>query len=414
MRRALLATAFALLVVLGGGVAYYLHVKHLARDVKGSSTVEFVPTETVPPKPEEPGVAWPTYGHDPERLRFANGVSLAPPFKVVWTFRARNLVEFPPAVAYGRLFFANNSGTMFAVGAANGRKAWSYGSHRCVAASPAVDGHVVFESFLNEPPCNQPASSSLTGEVIAFAVGTGRVIWRRTIGPSESSPLVAGSSVFVGDWNGHVWALRSRTGKTRWVTKLGGQVKAGVAISGGRLFIGDYSGHVYALSATSGKVLWQANAQPRFGHAGTFYATPAVAYGRVYVGSTDGKLYSFGAASGKLRWSQSTGGYVYSSAAIWRGRVYVGSYSHRFFALDAATGAILWQFTANGPISGSPTVIAGRVYFATLKGTTYALDARSGRQLWTFPDGKYSPIVADATRVYLVGNAKLYGLIERR
>jgi outer membrane protein assembly factor BamB len=161
-------------------------------------------------------------------------------------------------------------------------------------------------------------------------------------------------------------------------------------------------------------VLWQANGQPRFGHAGTFYATPAVAYGRVYVGSTDGKLYSFGAASGKLRWSQSTGGYVYSSAAIWRGRVYVGSYSHRFFALDAATGAILWQFTANGPISGSPTIIAGHVYFATLNGTTYALDARSGRQLWTFPDGKYSPIVADATRVYLVGNAKLYGLIERR
>ena len=94
----------------------------VARDVKGSSTVEFVPTETVPPKPKEPGVAWPTYGHDPERLRFANGVSLAPPFKVVWTFRARSLVEFPPAVAYGRLFFANNSGTMFAVGAENGAR----------------------------------------------------------------------------------------------------------------------------------------------------------------------------------------------------------------------------------------------------------------------------------------------------
>ena len=106
--------------------------------------------------------------------------------------------------------------------------------------------------------------------------------------------------------------------------------------------------------------------------------------------------------------------YVYSSAAVWRDRVYVGSYSHRFFCMDAATGNILWQFKANGPISGSPTVIAGRVYFATLKGTTYALDARTGGQVWTYPDGKYSPVVADADRLYLTGNARIYGLVEKR
>lgn len=415
MKRALIATAVAvLLIVAGAGVAYYLHVRQQARDVKGSSTVEFVPTETVATKPAEPGVAWPTFGHDPERLRFANGVSLAPPFRRVWTFHARNLVEFPPAVAYGRLFFANNVGVMFGIGAANGRKAWSYGSHRCVAASPAVDRHVVFETFLNGPPCNRKPSPSLTGEVIAFAVGTGRIIWRKTIGPSESSPLAVGATVFVGDWNGNVWALRRRTGKLRWVTKLHGQVKGGVAISGNRLFVGDYSSHVYALSATSGRVLWQAKAQPRFGHAGNFYGTPAVAYGRVYIGGTDGKVYSYGAASGKLRWSQSTGGFVYASLAVWHDRVYAGSYSHRFFCLDAATGAILWQFKANGPISGSATIVAGRVYFATLKGTTYALDVTTGAQVWTFPDGKYSPVVADAKRLYLVGSAKLYGLVEQR
>jgi outer membrane protein assembly factor BamB len=160
-------------------------------------------------------------------------------------------------------------------------------------------------------------------------------------------------------------------------------------------------------------VLWQAKAQPRFGSSGRFYATPSVAYGRVYVGATDGKVYSFGAASGRLRWSQSTGGYVYSSTAIWRDRVYAGSYSKRFYCFDAATGRILWQFEANGAISGSPTVIAGRVYFATLAGRTYALDARTGRELWTYPDGKYSPVVADAKRLYLVGYAKVYGLVER-
>jgi outer membrane protein assembly factor BamB len=414
VKRALLAAGVViLLALLGAGVAYYLHVKHASRDIKGSSTVEFVTTQTAPPPPPEPGIAWPFYGYDSERLRFKNGSALAPPFHRVWTFHARNLVEFPPTVGYGRLFFANNEGVLFAIGAKNGRKAWDYVSHRCVAASPALDRHVVYMAFMNFPPCNR-SGSKLTGEVAAFSVGTGRVIWKRKIGPSESSPVLVGGTVFVGDWNGRVWALRRKTGKPYWVTKLHGQVKGGVAISGNRLYVGDYSGHVYALNLTSGKILWQASSQPRFGNTGTFYATPAVAYGRVYVGATDGKMYSYGATSGKLRWSHGTGGYVYSSAAVWRDRVFVGSYSHTFFCFDAATGAIKWKYKANGPISGSPTVIAGRVYFATLKRRTYALNARTGTLVWTFPDGKYSPVVADDKRVYLVGYAKVFGLVERR
>jgi outer membrane protein assembly factor BamB len=51
------------------------------------------------------------------------------------------------------------------------------------------------------------------------------------------------------------------------------------------------------------------------------------------------------------------------------------------------------------------------VYFATLAGRTYALDARSGALLWTFPDGKYSPVVADSKRLYLIGYARIYGLV---
>jgi outer membrane protein assembly factor BamB len=415
VKRWLLAVAaIVVLAVVGAGIAYYLHVKHAGRDIKGSSTVEFVTTQAAPPPPKEPGVAWPTYGYDSERVRFVNGNDLAPPFRSIWAFHAHKLVEFPPAVAYGRLFFANNSGVLYAIGAKNGRKAWEFDSHRCVAASPAVDRHVVYEAFLNAPPCNRKPGAKLSGEVIALTVGTGRVLWRHTIGPSESSPLVAGATIYVGDWDGRVWALRRRTGKPRWVTKLHGQVKSGVALSGNRLYVGDYSGRMYALSATSGRILWSTNAQPRFGHTGTFYATPAVAYGRVYAGATDGKMYSFGASTGKIRWSQGTGGYVYSSAAVWRDRVFVGSYSKRFYCFDAATGAVKWQFKANGPISGSPTVIAGRVYFATLKERTYALDARTGDLDWTFPDGKYSPVVADSERLYLVGYAKVYGLVQLR
>ena len=39
----------------------------------------------------------------------------------------------------------------------------------------------------------------------------------------------------------------------------------------------------------------------------------------------------------------------------------------------------------------------------TARTATYALDARTGKLVWTFPDGQYSPLVADEERVYLVG-----------
>ena len=72
-----------------------------------------------------------------------------------------------------------------------------------------------------------------------------------------------------------------------------------------------------------------------------------------------------------------------------------------------------WYWKRKGIVSGSPTIMNGVVYFATLKERTYALDARNGRLLWTFQDGKYTPVVADRDRLYLVGHARVYGMVER-
>jgi outer membrane protein assembly factor BamB len=413
VKRLLIAVAVLVLLAAGGVGAYVLYVEREGRDVRGSPTVEFVPTAETEPQtlPREPDIPWPTYGFNQQRLRAAD-FQHRPPFRRLWWFGARTLVEFPPAIGYGRLYFTNNTGVLYAVGAANGRRGWRFKSGRCVAASPAVAHRLVYQAFLNPLPCNRN-DPSLEGEVIAFAPGSGRIRWRTKIGPSESSPLVSGKYLYVGDWRGNVYALQARTGAVLWRAKTDGRVKAALALSGGRVYVGAYDGRLYAFDARTGRRIWRSSSQTRLAGLGNFYSTPAVAYGRVYLGSTDGKVYSFGATSGKLRWSQDTGGYVYASPAVWRRRILVGSYSGRFYALDAATGDVRWRFDANGPISGSPTVLDGVVYFATLKERTYALDARNGRQLWTFPDGKYSPAVADDERLYLVGYARVYGLTAR-
>lgn len=386
-----------------------------AEDVRGSSTQEFVTTAAPQPKPPPaPGVAWPTWGYANVRDRAAP-YAHRPPYRRLWTFRARRLLEFPPAVAYGRLYLTNNSGETFALDAETGRVVWRHAGRRCTAASPAVAGGVVYQAFLNRPPCNSDRSpAELDGEVVAFDARTGRVRWRARLGPTESSPLVAGGLVVVGDWRGDVTALDRRTGRVRWRSRTGGRVKGAVAQSGRRLFVGAYDGRLYSFALGTGRQLWASGSQAGLTGRGTFYATPAVAYGRVYIGSTDGKVYSFGATSGDLIWSHGTGGYVYSSPAVSRGLVYAGSYSGRLFAFDAATGDVAWEAETGGEVSGAPTVLAGLVYVATLAGRTLAFDARTGRPSWRFPDGKYTPLAADRERVYLVGHTRVYGLAPRR
>ena len=418
MKRWLIVAAAVLLVAAGALAGYVLYKRDKSADVRGSSTVEFVTTEEeepVPPPAAEDalGIVWPLNGYDVERQRVGPFL-LQPPFRRVWTFRARNLLEFPPAIAYGRLYFTNNSGVMFAVNAKTGKRAWKKPIGRCVAASPAAADHTVYQVFLNRPPCNSKAKPGrLEGEVIAFASGFGKIRWRTRIGPSESSPLVVDGVVYVGDWRGRVYALDAETGRVRWTFQGKGRIKGAIARSGNRLYVGTYDGYVYALRAATGKVIWRTRSQDRLGGRGQFYSTPTIAYGRVYIGSTDGKVYSFGAASGKLRWSQGTGGYVYSSPAVWRKTVYVGSYSGRFYALDAATGDLRWRYDAKSHISGSATVIDGVVYVSSFDEQTFGLDARSGKLVWTFPDGKYAGVVADRERLYLAGHARLYGLVQR-
>src|SRR5436305_9508887 len=157
MRRALVS--LAVLVLLGGGAlaAFALYRKHQGRDVRGSSSVEFVPTVApAPPPPTNPEtlkVPWPTYGLVPERTREIAGLGLRPPFRRVWTYHAGSLIEFPPAIGYGRLYFSTNAGDFTAINTRTGKRAWRFRSRRCVAAAPAIHDNVVFESFMNRPPC---------------------------------------------------------------------------------------------------------------------------------------------------------------------------------------------------------------------------------------------------------------------
>jgi outer membrane protein assembly factor BamB len=412
MRRWLVAgLALLVLGVAGAGAAWWWNERQ-THDIRGSSTKEFVTTEQTTTRAieeieQEP---WPIYGLTPERTRNAVDFHHRPPYRRDWVVLGHGLIEFPPVIAYGTLYFANIGGTLFAVDAETGRLLWRRELGYISAASPAVGDGVLYQPLLNRPGTPRDASSGL---MVAIDTKTGKDIWRLRTGAVESSPLLLDGTLYFGTFDENLYALDAKTKRVRWKLKTGGEVKGGPAYWRGTIYTGSYDGKVYAADAKTGKLQWSSGSQAGLRGAGNFYASPAVAYGRVFIGNTDGKVYAFGARSGDLIWAKTTGNYVYSSAAVADRTVFVGSYDRRLYALDAATGDVKWSTPVNGAVSGSPTIMAGLVYFSTLKGRTYAVDERSGKIAWRFPDGEYTPLVADEQHAYIVGRSKVYALSDR-
>lgn len=426
----------AVVLTLGAGTALGAWAWHeqRPRDVRGSATTEFVPELRPPPPPPAPakrtdlGEEWPTYGYDVYRTHLAPTTwNLRPPFKGLWVLKARADIEFPPSVAYGKVYVAQQKGRFFAVNARTGKIVWTRNFPNCAAASPTISEGIVYQAFMHPLPCQKHLGGA-RGFVIAWDARNGKPLWRFVAGSVESSPLVVNKRLYFGSWDGKLYALAlrgRRKPRVQWTFDAGDEVTAAPAYANGTIYIATSSGTVYAVHAGNGKLRWRATSFSRFGRREYFYATPSVAYGRVFVGNADGTVYAFGAGTGELLWARSVGTYVYTAPAVWRKAVYVGTWDGNFVALDAATGDTRWRYDAPASITGAPTVLDGIVYFATCgrcgvggqrrvevgPRMTIGLDARNGKEVWRYPDGKYSPVVADRRRLYLIGRNKVYALI---
>jgi outer membrane protein assembly factor BamB len=373
------------------------------------------PPAPTPPKPRPPSdLAWPLYGYDLARTRaFPHGQKLDPPLLTGWRFNDGALLEFPPVIYDNTLYFEDANGWAKAVRTTDGHLLWEHRVGTLAAASPALDirHQLVFFTLLSN---RRGASVPGGGSVVAVSLKTGKTVWSHALPPgSESSPLVHGLSVFLGDQGGTVYSFRTYDGHLNWTFSASGAVKGGVAFAHDTIYFGDYGGHVYAVNAANGREVWSA------GGGGTFYSTPAVAFGRVYLGNTGGSVDAYWANSGAEAWSASTGAYVYASPAVadipgLGPTVYIGSYDGTVYAYDAASGGVRWRHPAGGRIDGSATVLGNVVFYSSLgSNTTAGLDVRTGRKVFSFPDGEFSQVITDGKVVFLIGYSTIYQMIPR-
>lgn len=145
-----------------------------------------------------------------------------------------------------------------------------------------------------------------------------------------------------------------------WSFASGGWVTGTPIVADGTVYIGSWDGKMYALRESDGSQRWSFTADTSSDNCGFTYgidSTAAVVDGKLYFGSAGCTLYSLDAASGNLIWrtqldDYSKGFHLWSSPLVVDGKIYVGLASHcdhpcvrgRVICLNAADGRVLWTF----------------------------------------------------------------------
>lgn len=360
----------------------------------GSGPVESV-TGSAPATTDD--VPWPMFGRVEQRTHYIPDAP-DPPFHMLWEFFAKQLIEFPPVLANGRVIVVNKTGKVFAVDAKTGKVVRQAQLSSDVTGPAYADGIVYL--------------ARLDGTLTALDAASVKTKWDfKASSKLESSPLVAEGKVYFGSDDGTFYALDAKTGKVEWQAKLGHQVKASPSFDDGTVYVGDYEGTIWALDASSGKKKWSTDTLrlPPGGGEGGFYSSPAVAFGDVYEARTDGVIYALHADDGKLDWQFPTSNSIYSSPAAAEvpgtpATVYVGSYDHQLYALEADSGKKRWVFNVGGVVPGTPTVVGKTVYTSSFQNKkTFGVDAKTGKQVFEWGSAGFTPMISDGTNVYLTG-----------
>ena len=262
--------------------------------------------------------------------------------------------------------------------------------------------------------------ASIEGSIVAFDTSDGSRLWDEILGTADSeiaiygTPAVAEGLVYVGGYNGKVYAINSESGALRWVYPREDNLEpivGALVVSQGRLYFGCSDGKVYTLDAATGDRVGEL-----FQTEDKIWSTPVIEGGTLYVGSFDDRLYALDIQSGNEKWRFETEGAVGSVPLVHGNTVYVGSFDAHVYAVNATDGSLKWRSEAEaiGWFWARPVIYGDVIYAPCIDGKVYLLDAASGREVAPAIDlGSpivSSPVLVDGRVIVASQEGKIYSL----
>ncbi len=257
-----------------------------------------------------------------------------------------------------------------------------------IYGTPVVSGDLVYIGGYN-------------GKIYAFNSSSLAVRWvyprEGNLQPIVGGPVVAQGKVYFGCSDGKVYVLDAATGDYEWEFETGDKIWSTLTIDGDTLFIGSFDNKLYALNATDGSLKWE------FETGGAIVSTPLVYDNTVYIGSFDRYLYAIYATDGSPRWKFMGENWFWAKPVAYNNTVYAGCLDGKVYALDVRNGDKVAEFNLESPVSSSPVVVNSSIIFASRKGVIYSLDTGSNelKRLADIEEEVYGPLCASEGVVYI-------------
>lgn len=381
----------------------------------------------VPPPSEPRGIT--CFRGNPERNLSGVGPVPRRP-RLLWRFRTKTKFEGPheqrgdrsltpgtpwygtgwtgqPCILDGRVYFGSTDSYVYCLDGQTGAEVWHYGNHHSIKGSISIhDGRIYHGGRDNKIHCY-----TLDGQMV----------WETRIGQdTDSNPIIARGTLFIGGEDNSVYALDPDTGRIRWrYQPTAGSCESSPCYAEGVIVIGSSGGMLYCLNPSSGKPIWIVPT------GGDGDPTPVYMNGRVYHavetgGAVEGgRVYCIDVGRGEMVWDRRLPRGVWATAAVNQelNRVYIGCNNGTLYCLDGDTGDSIWERSLGSRIWSSPVVTDGCVLVGVRDGTLWCLDETEGAPIWVFDEGfdiDSTPAVADGLIVIGSQNGWVYGIGEDR
>jgi outer membrane protein assembly factor BamB len=205
----------------------------------------------------------------------------------------------------GRIYAESDMNTVYALNAMTGARIWQSPTINAAMGNPVIGDGLVFVgagdtgfSFQSVLRYASGAPGVTRGmgfaAVYAFDENTGRQVWKfDTKGEDMPSLSYLGGKVYIGNGDGHMYALDAKTARPAWITSVGGFDSMSSTnywhdpATGQDLVFAGFSdpNYLYAFDAQTGKVVWHIlaryNAGGRYG-----IVNPVIVGGTMYLGNS--------------------------------------------------------------------------------------------------------------------------------
>ncbi|MEZ0224882.1 MAG: PQQ-binding-like beta-propeller repeat protein [Alphaproteobacteria bacterium] len=335
-------------------------------------------------------------------------------FAPVWTAPLKNEPLAGPIVAGDLLLLGTFSATLDAISRIDGKPVWSIKKHEPVFTNPAVLKHAGY--------VGEGLHTAVSAGITAFSLPEGKILWERQfLSHVESSPLVHEDEhrLWTGAGDQSLWCLDTRDGSAVWRRKIG-HIDSTPLIAGGTLFVTSWpdtkvkQAKLFALDPANGDEKWSAElaggimGSPQPGPAATVLVTTANGQVGPQVATDKGWAHAI-SADGKLLWTVELPGISLPEPSVLAEKELVihTLKTGQIVALHVKDGTTAWTVTL-GKQFDAPAVLRADtnpplLAAVTTDGAVSILDAEGGTEIRRFnvKQGGYAPPVFDGDILYV-------------